>query len=383
MRAEGTKENEAMPSTEPSILVLISHSNKDKALAEALIELLRSALGLLPTQIRCTSVDGYRLPAGVNVNDQLRAEIKGVGVLIGLLTSNSIDSTYVLFELGARWGAELFMIPLLAGLTPERMQGPQRDLNAVSCDSEPQLIQLVEDIGRQLNLKVQSAAAYLKHARAVKSSAENIPAISDQAAREVLEKLTTVLDNTKVETTTIQDDLAENVSVFPLHRRIVAEELYEASFKSAKELIYVTIMSKHTLLKMPERIRCAKDSHTVLNVLTWDPNVGLHAIRAFGKHLGEETTAQQQIREAYAGWQKLARENPTVIKQAGSYLSSPTMQGVIVLDDWALIELIPYHTTPIERPAMFLSASVHVHLFPLFQSAFKALLQDSTPIAVA
>jgi len=202
-----------------------------------------------------------------------------------------------------------------------------------------------------------------------------LAAAADKAWK-AFEKITAVLGSTKVETTTIHD-LAESVSVFPLHRRIVAEELYEASFKSAKELIYVTIMSKHTLLKMPKRIRCAKDSHTTLNVLTWDPNVGPETIRAFGKHLGEETTAQQQIREAYAKWQKLARKNPTVIKRAGSYLSSPTMQGIVVLNDWALIELIPYQTAPVERPAMFLSASLDVHLFSLFQSAFKALLEDS------
>ncbi len=184
MRTEATKKDDAMPSAKPSILVLISHSSKDKALAEALIELLRSALGLLPNQIRCTSVDGYRLPAGVNTDEQLRAEIKSVGVLIGLLTPHSITSTYVLFELGARWGAELFMIPLLAGITPERMQGPHRVLNALSCETEAQLIQLVEDIGRQLNLEVQSAASYLKHARIVKSLAENIPPISDPSTRE-------------------------------------------------------------------------------------------------------------------------------------------------------------------------------------------------------
>lgn len=206
-------------------------------------------------------------------------------------------------------------------------------------------------------------------------------------AWEVVEKLRAVLGErltaalgTKAETTTIHD-LAERVSVFTHHRRIVAEELYEASFKSGKELIYVTIMSKHTLQKMPERIRSARDSNTTLNVLTWDPSVGSQAIKAFGKHLGEETTAAQQLREAYAEWQKLARENPAVIRRAGSYLSSPTMQGVIVVDDWALIELIPYRTQPTDRPAMFLSASLEKDLFFLFQSSFKALLEDSNLLA--
>ncbi len=160
--------------TNQRILVLISHSSKDKALAEALIELLRAALGLRAEQIRCSSVDGYRLPAGVNTDDQLRAEIRSAAVLIGLLTPSSLSSTYVLFELGARWGAGLFMIPLLAGISAEAMHGPQRALNALSCETEEQLIQLVEDVARELNLKPQSATSFLKQARAIKSMSESL-----------------------------------------------------------------------------------------------------------------------------------------------------------------------------------------------------------------
>jgi hypothetical protein len=148
-------------------LILISHSSKDKALAEALIELLRSGLGLVANQIRCSSVDGYRLPAGVNTDEQLRSEINSVVVLIGLLTPNSVGSTYVLFELGARWGAGLFMVPLLAGIDAEEMKGPHRVLNALSCESDSQLFQLIEDIAGQLNLKAQNPASYLKQIKAV------------------------------------------------------------------------------------------------------------------------------------------------------------------------------------------------------------------------
>ena len=167
----------SIPSTVQSILVLISHSSKDRVLAEALIDLLRSGLGLLANHIRCSSVDGYRLPAGVDTNEQLRTEIKTVKVLIGLLTPNSLSSTYVLFELGARWGAGLFMIPVLAGIRPEEMRGPHGVINALSCETEGQLIQLVEDTGRELKIAPQSAAAYLPHVQAVKALAESTATI--------------------------------------------------------------------------------------------------------------------------------------------------------------------------------------------------------------
>jgi hypothetical protein len=171
---EMENQTERTPFGEEQIAVLISHSSRDKELAEALIELLRSGLGLLASQIRCSSVDGYRLPAGVNTDAHLRREIKSARVLIGLLTHNSLSSTYVLFELGARWGAELFMIPLLAGTKPEEMRGPHRVLNAMSCETDEQLIQLVEDIGKELDINPQSASSYLKQLRIVKALAESI-----------------------------------------------------------------------------------------------------------------------------------------------------------------------------------------------------------------
>lgn len=158
--------------TNDGILVVISHSSKDKELADALIKLMRSGLRLPASQIRCTSVDGYRLPAGAHTNEQLRKEINSAQVLIGLLTSSSISSTYVLFELGARWGVGLFMIPLLAGIGAESIGGPQSDLNALSCQTDQQLIQLVEDVGRELKIAPDSASAYLSAAQEVRRLAE-------------------------------------------------------------------------------------------------------------------------------------------------------------------------------------------------------------------
>jgi hypothetical protein len=161
---------------------------------------------------------------------------------------------------------------------------------------------------------------------------------------------------------------------------MVAQELYEASFSSGREVIYLSIMSKNTLGKMPERIRRAEASHTTVNVLTWDPNVGAQAIAAFGKHLAEEATAAEQTEDACATWRKLAKEHRSVIKKAGTYRSSPTMQGLVVLDDWALVEMIPYHLPPAQRPSIFLSASLDAELFPVIQSSFQALLADATAL---
>ncbi len=159
-------------------MVLISHSSKDAPLASELTEFLRAGLALTADQIRCSSVDGYRLPGGVNTEAQLRQEVNSTGVLIGLITANSLSSPYVLFELGARWGAGLPMVPLLAGIKPGEMRGPLNLLNALSCSNEAQLHQLLADVAKLLGMSVQNPASYLRYLNAVKEKADAVSAVS-------------------------------------------------------------------------------------------------------------------------------------------------------------------------------------------------------------
>ena len=160
--------------SENPLKIFISHSSKDMILATALIDLLRSALGMTADQIRCSSVDGYRLPAGVNTEQQLRDEIKGSQVMLGLITPNSLTSQYVMFELGARWGAGLPLIPLLAGVEPKDLGQPLSLLNNLSTNSDSQIYQLVDDIATRLQIPAQSAASYTQHVAKVRQIAGTV-----------------------------------------------------------------------------------------------------------------------------------------------------------------------------------------------------------------
>ncbi len=63
-------------SSEPDVLdVFVSHSSTDEKLAEALIRLLRNAVGVTQSRIRCTSVNGYKLEGGIEFEDQLKIEV--------------------------------------------------------------------------------------------------------------------------------------------------------------------------------------------------------------------------------------------------------------------------------------------------------------------
>jgi len=156
--------SESKPQVAASVVsVFISHSSKDKSVASALIDLLRSAVGLSEKEMRCSSVDGYRFEVGAETDAQLKKEVKGSKVFIGLITPASIQSAYVLFELGARWGADLHLAPLLAcGANSDFLKGPLRGLNALNATSEAEMHQLIHDVALRLDRTHANAAVYGK-----------------------------------------------------------------------------------------------------------------------------------------------------------------------------------------------------------------------------
>lgn len=159
------RNNRKAPGVAP--MIFISHSSKDEKLAAALIDLLLSALpslGSRPNQIRCTSVPGYKLEGGAETDSQLRREMKDALVFIGLLTRNSLRSTYVLFELGARWGAGTRIKPLVAaGFPKSNLRPPLSGLHVQSCDERTDLHQMLREIGTDLDLPMAPADVYDRH----------------------------------------------------------------------------------------------------------------------------------------------------------------------------------------------------------------------------
>ena len=111
--------------------------------------------------MRCTSAPGYQLPGGADTDRQLREEVMSCKVFVGLITDSSIESAYVLFELGARWGADLILIPVLAGgADPSALKGPLSGINALRCDQPANIHQLIEDISKHLDQEAEPPKSY-------------------------------------------------------------------------------------------------------------------------------------------------------------------------------------------------------------------------------
>jgi hypothetical protein len=149
--------------SETSIDIFISHSHEDKDVATQLIEFLRSALDIEAQRIRCTTVDGYRLPVGTPTNEGLRVELLEAQAFVVLVTPNSLESKYVFFELGARWGARKPLAPILAaGATINNLKEPLSSLNVLSCNEPSQLHQLISDLGQILGRTPGNPSSYQK-----------------------------------------------------------------------------------------------------------------------------------------------------------------------------------------------------------------------------
>jgi hypothetical protein len=148
--------------------LFISHSAKDGDLAELVTTLLTFALKLPAGAIRCTSVDGHRLPGGAHAEQQLRREIQECDAFIGILSARSMQSQYVLIELGARWVLGRPLIPLLAPRTPYTViGGPLVNYNALRADSAAELHQMVEEVASVLGTRPDTVASYQRHVEAI------------------------------------------------------------------------------------------------------------------------------------------------------------------------------------------------------------------------
>lgn len=142
------------------VSLFISHSSRDKVLVESLIQLLHTAFRLRQEDIRATSVPGYGLPGGSSTDDHLRSELNDAAVVVGLISKESVKSTYVIFELGARWGSRKPMVPLLApGFDPGQLEGPLRGINCLDASSATHLDQLLKDLSAHLGRPIARAAA--------------------------------------------------------------------------------------------------------------------------------------------------------------------------------------------------------------------------------
>ena len=148
------------PPVTQSMTIFISHSSHDAELAGKLAKLFQLSFSLPPIEIRCTSIEGYKLPVGTDTDQRLRREVKESKLFIAVITPTSIRSSYVLFELGGRWCTELPMFPVLGrGATTGCLEGPLGGINALDLQRRREVLQLLEDMAKELGAVMTSLSS--------------------------------------------------------------------------------------------------------------------------------------------------------------------------------------------------------------------------------
>ena len=141
-------------SEKPKICLFISHAAGDSDLVKHLTLLITNTLVLEPEQIRCTSVYGHTLGLGDEIPSTLAGDIRSTPVVMGVITSASAHSQWVLFELGAAWILRKKIILLVHPLLGmEILPGPLSTIHAASLGDIEGLFQALEELSIALSCR--------------------------------------------------------------------------------------------------------------------------------------------------------------------------------------------------------------------------------------
>lgn len=179
-------------------MIFVSHKESDNALAKALCEFLRASLDLSSVEIRCSSVPGFQLPFGKTISGQLKDDIGASNAVFVLITRASLQSQWVLFELGAAWALGKVIVPVLGpGLSQSDLPGPLAEYPVVSSDdtnAAARLRDAVAQIAKELSLKEKGGGEPQSGLESfMRSLREWSPMVPPEAARAVAFQLSWLL----------------------------------------------------------------------------------------------------------------------------------------------------------------------------------------------
>jgi TIR domain len=144
--------------------IFISHKESDVAIAKACVNLLSESLRIDADDIFCSSVPGHQLKFGSTIELQLREGVNEQQILFGILTKDSVRSSWVLFELGAAWAMGRLLIPLVGpGLNFSELPASLSHYPCISIDEPESRVRAriddaLKQVAEKLNVKRKTGA---------------------------------------------------------------------------------------------------------------------------------------------------------------------------------------------------------------------------------
>lgn len=151
--------------------VFVSHAHADRSLASTVTSFLVEAEGIRGAEILCTSVRGYAIPVGQDPISFMKEALVSSSVVLPLITSQFLESTFCMFETGGAWALGSACLPLLhSSVQPDQIPDVLR-VQAASLDSESEICGLGEEVARLLGLGQPCTESLLRLAQGVAAAA--------------------------------------------------------------------------------------------------------------------------------------------------------------------------------------------------------------------
>ena len=141
--------------------VFISHAVANKVLADRLVDLLETGVGIPDSDIFCSSLENMGIPSGTNFIDFIRKQISEPWVVILLLSEEYFHSHFCLCELGAAWVLSHRIVPLLSPpLEFKDVKAVLTGVQVLKIDDGAGLNQMQEDLIKALGIKGKAFARW-------------------------------------------------------------------------------------------------------------------------------------------------------------------------------------------------------------------------------
>lgn len=219
--------------------IFISHAVKDKAIADALVDLLLTSTKISSDQIFCSSLEGLGIPPGVNFVDYIKGKIQKPKAVIALISPNYLGSQFCMCELGATWAMSHDLLPLLVPpLTFEQVKGVLTGVQLARIDDATGLSELTDRLLTLTGTPVGASSRWeVKRNTFIK---ETLP--------KVLKKIKNPITVSEVDFKKVQQDYNESLKEMAAYEKTAAELRSQiADLSQLKDRKQVTaVMRKHS-----------------------------------------------------------------------------------------------------------------------------------------